>query len=691
MPEKLQDKPETDKDETPESEVEAVKLWQGRISSAKKRWEKDFKRMKKNMAFACGIQRPGQKNMDTQKYITNITLRVLLEKMALLYARNPKAEWQRRQRLDFQLWDGKIETLRNAAAQIQMGAMVGIPPNPANIALMMDVQHGRQMQDMIEKVGKTLQYTYAWQLDEQEPDFKDSMKDLVLRTLVCGVGFVRIMFERDFESSISSHDVSSKVGDRLKRIRHVLSEIDKKGNQENDPRNQEVAQLIQSLANSVATGELQDIQERLVFDFPESSAIIPDPRCRSIKSFDGARWMVQEYIKPLDEVNEYFETDIPPGGELKHYTEDGKQLQVDGDTSKDAVEKPSICLWEVYDLRTKSCFFVADGYKKYVQEPQASSPTTRRFWPWFGLVFNKVIVEPGHECASCYPPSDVDLIKHAQMEWNRTREELRTHRKTNRPLYVTKADKLTENDKNKLQDHDSGEIIELEGLQSGDKVGDLIQPVPVVPIQPNLYDTTGLEHDILMAVGTQQAEVGPVARTTATESSIAAHAKMSTNQSNVDELDDLLSGMAKAAGEIILREFSPDTVKKIAGLGAVFPSEPETREMFTNELYLDCKAASSGRPNKALEVSNIQILAPLLMQAGANPAAVVEEIVRRLDDQLDVSKFLPITPPAPPPEQKGKPQKKPGQPSGPANAGRPALAGPAAGQQPRPTLPAPGA
>lgn len=646
-------------DEAPASESGAVKLWQERIKSAKKKWEPDFKRMKSNMSFAVGIQRPGQQGIDSEQYIANITLKVLLEKMSLLYARNPKAEWQRRPRLDFQLWDGKIETLRQAAMQIQLAAMKGFPPPMPQVALMMDVINGRKRQDMVERIGKTLENVYAWQLLEQEPDFKDSMKDVVLRALICGVGYVKLAFERDFTSSLSSSDVHSKLGDLAKRMKHVTSQLDDKDWQENDPRMQEFGQLMQAMAHGVGAGELSDLSERLVFDFPDPTTIIPDVRCRNLKTFDGARWIAQEYIKPLDEVNEFFETDIPPGGDGVVIYDDGGIPQPSKDNEKkDPLNSPNICIWEVYDLRTKSHFVVSDGYKEYIQEPEAVEPMTRRFWPVFGLVFNKVIVEPGIE-ASPFPPSDVDLIKHPQREWNRTREELRQHRKGNRPGYAAKADKLTEDDKELLKDRDANEVIEIEGLSPGDKIEDVLQPLKPVPIQPTLYDTNALEHDILMAVGAQQADIGPVARTTATESTIAAQSKMSTNSSNVDELDDLLSSLAKSGGEILLREMSPESAQRIAGIGAVWPQD--NREDFLNEVYLDTKAASQGRPNKALDVANIQVLAPLLLQAGANPAAVIEEIVRRMDDQLDVARFLPVVPPT----QPGMADNAPGKPEGP--------------------------
>lgn len=669
-------KPDAKEDDHSESECEAVKLWQSRISESKKHFAGDFKRMKKNMNFAYGLQRPNQRTLDTDKYTNNITLRVLQEKVAALYARNPKAEWQRRHRLDFVLWDGKIQSLQQAAQGIQMAAMTGQMPPPNAVALMMDVVNGHKIQDMVKRVGDTLENLYSWCCLEQEPDFKDMMKDLVMATCVTGVGYIRVSFERNFTSSMPSSDVHSKMGDRVKRVKHILQGVEDDKIDETNPHMEELTQLIQGLSHSASSGEMKDLSERLVFDRVDASQVIVDRRCKNLKTFDGARWIAQEYIKPLEEVNEFFETNIPPGGDLKHYDESGKELSTPQVETKDGNRTPNICIYEVFDLRTKSTFFIADGYKYYVQKPDAVEPNTRRFWPIFGLVFNKVIIEPGIE-ATCYPPSDVDLMRHPQKEWNRSREELRQHRKANAPLYVVPADVLTKDDKNKLNDHEANEVIEIQAWNREKNLEQLVGILRHDPIQPLLYDSTPLERDILLAVGTQQANVGPVARTTATESSIAEHSKMSTTSSNIDELDDLLSALAKSSGEILLREFSPESVKRVVGVGAVWPTE--NRDDFLNEIFLDCKAASSGRPNKALEVSNAQIIIPLLLQAGANPAGVVEELVRRLDDQLDVERFLPITPPAPAAPQSGPPKRggpqKPGGQTGPPPSARPPMAG----------------
>jgi hypothetical protein len=98
------------------------------------------------------------------------------------------------------------------------------------------------------------------------------------------------------------------------------------------------------------------------------------------------------------------------------------------------------------------------------------------------------------------------------------------------------------------------------------------------------------------------------------------------------------------AGEMILQEFLPETVMRIAGPGAAWPVTPDMKADLLNEILLQIEAASSGRPNKALDLQNWSQLAPLLQASGVNPAFIVEESAKRLDDNIDVSRLFPLTP-----------------------------------------------
>jgi hypothetical protein len=163
-----------------------------------------------------------------------------------------------------------------------------------------------------------------------------------------------------------------------------------------------------------------------------------------------------------------------------------------------------------------------------------------------------------------------------------------------------------------------------------------------------------------MVVGTNQIQQQqPIRHVAATPAVIQEQARISDVNSNVDDLDDLLSEMAQAAGEMMLRTFHPITVQRVVGRGAVWPDQQ--REDYLNEIMLDIVASSSGRPNKAVELANFQQVAPLMLQAGANPWAIIQYACKVLDSNIDPSDFAPTVPPAPmgqgqQPQQSGQQQ-----------------------------------
>ena len=110
---------------------------------------------------------------------------------------------------------------------------------------------------------------------------------------------------------------------------------------------------------------------------------------------------------------------------------------------------------------------------------------------------------------------------------------------------------------------------------------------------------------------------------------------MSAQHSNVDDLDDLLSEIARAGGQILLDQVSEQTVKAVVGPGAVWPQL--SRGDIAREVFLEIRAGSSGRPNKTLEMQQFQQLAPLLMQIpGITPEFLAREGIRRMNDGIEL-------------------------------------------------------
>ena len=212
---------------------------------------------------------------------------------------------------------------------------------------------------------------------------------------------------------------------------------------------------------------------------------------------------------------------------------------------------------------------------------------------------------------------------------------MREHRRANRPKYAAPAGVLEEEDKTKLATHPANAVIELQALAAGQKVNDVIQPVGQIGIDPNLYEVRTIFDDIQLVVGAQEAQFGGLSKATATETSIAESARMSSLGANVDELDSFMSEVTRSAGQVLLAELSREEVVKIVGPGAAWPEM--TREEIMEEVFLEIEAGSTGKPNRAAELGNIERIMPFLLQIpGMEPRWLAKELLKRLDDKLEL-------------------------------------------------------
>ena len=648
-----------DRTKKPEPSEEAlVKSWLAKIKTAKDKMQLDFDRMKDNQRFARGLQWQGQTELDFPKYVVNLTLQAINKGVASLYARNPKVDTNRRERMDYAIWDERIETL--AAAQADVG-MNGPNANPMSQMILMDYQMGRQWKDSVDRMGRIIRIVVQYMFDAQQPSFKEQMKQLVRRVKTNGVGYVRRDYEESFDQILAStsHETENTLSTRLKSIQHIVTKYEKDKLRGESKEIEVLRQLALSVGQSLTNGDMQNLNERIVFSFPPSNKVIVDPRCRQLKGFVGAHWILQEHNPSLEFINEFFEL---TGGErelngqnvtslARENGQEWKPAEINEPASDD-VSVPHGCLYEVFDLDTKTTFFVLAGCKWFIQAPEALEPETNSFWPIKALTFNDVECEPdtfeGGD-STLFPPSDVDLLRSIQKEYNRTREAWRWQRIANAPKYMTGKGWLSNNDKNNINNAEENTILELEGAPMGSDINKMLAPFRFAPFDQAMYDTSQLTMvDMGIATGMQQDNIGMnPQRGTATGQTIAEQSRVSGLSSNVDDLDMLLSCLAQDCGEITLRRFKKDTIVRIAGRGAslVWPDNEQLKEDFINEIYLDTVAASSGRPNQALKVAECERLAPIAINAGANPVGILEWIKDSMGADVDLDKFFPIQAP----------------------------------------------
>jgi hypothetical protein len=620
-----------------------VQKWQAKIAFAKTFWGPSFDKMRADSKFAAGLQWPDQAQND-DRYVANIVLRHIKHRTAGLYGRNPRTIARRKERLYAKLWDGTMQSLQQAqqtaamAAQAQADPFIGLTPEGQQMiaagvqaqALVMDAMQAIEQTQLVSRVAKTLELVYAYSLDEQSVPFKDGMKDIVRRSLTTGVGYAKVGFQRAMARKPETERAIADYSERLATIERLAADI---ADGETPPDNAEAEQLrlaIQALAKEpeVVT------REGLMITYPDSTALIPDPKTKRLKNFVNADWVAEEFLMSGDEIKETYQVDVATGssGAKQYQRLNSPFLPVAAfEPWAESSDAPLYCVYEVYSKKDGLVYVVCDGHNDFLTEPCPPDVYTERFWPWFALVLNETY-HPG----SIFPVSDVRLIRDMQLEMNRSRQGLREHRIANRPKMVVSAGALDEEDIEKLQNHPANAILELNGLTPGQSVDQLLQPLKPPPIDPALYDVNGVFQDILRVAGAQEANLGGTSGASATETSIAEGSRMSGQTSDVDELDELLSGIAHTAGQILLLELSDQTVVELVGPGAVWPQV--SRASVAKDIMLEVEAGSTGRPNKQSEVQNATQLVPILMQIpGISPEWLAREMIRRLDDRLDLT------------------------------------------------------
>lgn len=621
-----------------------VSDWQSKVEEAKAFWQPQFSRMREDMDFVAGKQWENTHHNDT-RYVANIIQRHIQQRVASLYAKNPTVVARRRKTLDFAVWDGGMGMLQAAQAEAQMALQAGTLPSPQTMEFLADMQQGTQRRQFMDKMAKTMEIVFKYALEQQAPDFKLQMKQLIRRVCATGVGYVKIGFERIMERRPEDNAKIRDITEKLATLKRIASDIHDHEVREGDKEMEQLRLMMVALQDQ----SLKIVREGLVFDFPSSTSIIPDPKCIQLKDFVGANWVAQEFIMSNDDIKEIYGKDVSVGRKAIR-----KAL---GMSMPSFIKSEDIVVYEIYCKKDNLKYVIAEGYPDFLVEPSEPYPCVERFWPFFTLSFNDIESDK-----DIYPISDSRLIQPMQKEYNRARQGLREQRHANRPKYIVPKGMLDDEDRAKLQAHPANAVLELNAVTPGTRVSDVIQPMALAGFDPMMYDTSMLFDDILKVVGSQEANMGGTggSSTTATEVSVAEGSRMSSVQSSIDDLDDMLSNMANAAGQVMLKYYNEDTVKQIAGVGAVWPLMD--MQSISQEMFLEIEAGSSGRPNKAQEIANFERIAPLLMQIpGISPEWLAKQAITRLDDRMDISDAIMAGVPSiiamnastPPPGQQG--------------------------------------
>jgi hypothetical protein len=662
------------------SRAALVQELQERVRAERKFWKPTFDRIREEQKFAAGKQWPSIAKAQTDEKdlcVLDVMQQMINRKTATLYAKNPQPEAAIAERMNFEVWDGRQETLDAAkklvegiapiAMQAHEAAAAGqdiAPPPPqmtADVqkaqAILQDYEQGMQEKQMLQRVANTATKLVELTFKNQSPPLLSSGKQLVTRIVTSRVGFVKVMFKREMETTATASVNDFGFAERLQALQQKLRELQDAATSGDSAAAAQAQLMAKQIEREQADNENQVKDEGVVYDFLQPTAVIVDRACTCLRDFVGARWIAHEMLLDIAEAEAKFGVSLRDTG-AAIYREDGtngydRATETKEESRTDEGSKPrtgKVCIWNIEDKTDGMNYVVCDGVKDFLKEPEANDPKVNRFWSIVSVTFNAQEVEVNYpdEDVTIYPRSDVRLAMPMQKDINTAGEGLREHRVANRPAWIGIKSRFAgasgENDLMKLaRPRPAHQVIMIENINPGEGIADFIQPLPTKPITPELYSTSSSLQAMMLSTGMQASDLGqqrPDEK--ATGQQIAAMGRATNDESNIEDLDMLFTTLAQMTFEMLIQEMREDTVKKLVGRGAVWPSI--RRQELQEAIFVKIAAGSMGRPNQMAELNNFKVIGPQLgdymAKSGRDLEPLIKEGVRRLGDKLDVDEFL---------------------------------------------------
>ena len=263
-------------------------------------------------------------------------------------------------------------------------------------------------------------------------------------------------------------------------------------------------------------------------------------------SLNDARWVAHRIWFTREQVEEDERYNIPKDFSFTDRRDDGEDDGIDHTnvTQPDGEEHEWVEMIEFYDIDNETLIVF----------PKASGSPSDLPWQAVDGITCPIVQIPGYQLDfSPYHMSDLEQIYGLQMELNKTRSELMTHRRRNKAKIFVKVDALTDEAKDALASATVGEFVPLKTDQP---LENIVRPMQLAPIASENYASSSqIQDDIREITGVTEYQRGtaPDITRTATEASMmdaSANAKLQSQLSRVEEaarrLGMLVLGIAAA-------------------------------------------------------------------------------------------------------------------------------------------------
>lgn len=589
-----------------------------RITSDKSAFEVVFDSMRKDAYIARHGHAP---DYPKDWYRANLINPHIQNRVSSLYSKDPTVTAIIHDRMYYEVWDEDPETLMAAFQAVEMQKNMppvdefGMPAMPLpgieeDFAIYQDFLAGEAKKRALKRYARGVEKSIAYYMREPMPlNFKDGMKGVVRRACTTRVGWVKIDYR---SAAIEEPAAAQEISDTARRMSNITGLAVTK---DNEGANRYEANLAYK---ALTESQSSILYEGLQFTYPESHRVIPDKNTRSLKGLVGARWCTVEYPYTQEQL-------LATYGRLPNPNSSQEDLSNE--------KTDTILVWEHFDKMTGLVYVLCDGVDGFLQEPGPLPYEIDGFFPIFALVFNEV-----EDPENPYPPSDVELMFPMQDTFNRLRQAQREHRDAAIPKYITPVGALDANSKANISNADAHTVVEI-SIPLDRDIRSVIQPVPTVGHNPDLYQTAEIYRDMMQAGRTSEAAMGGASRKTATEMELSAASQQTSVGSNVDDLDSTIRSVMRACGQIVMMCQSREKALQIVGPGVEWPEYADADIL--REIEIDVIGGSSGRHNAAADIANISRIVPFLLQTpGVNPLWLAKFILSRTDDKIDLNEAI---------------------------------------------------
>jgi len=481
---------------------------------------------------------------------------------------------------------------------------------------------------------------------------KQRAKQALRAAKTCRIGWIKVGLQRRLETDVFIKKRINDIQDNLQTLERFKLEA-------TDPQFNEVEQgklragLLQrqQLLDSLEKEVEVLIAEGITLDLIKTEHMLID--VTQVEDLD-------DYIQ-AGKIGQKFLLDSKTA--LEKFKDKAKHLSLWGPIDKENAGQPqehkdrasekssqTVHCYEIWDRKTLKVYTIGKGYDGYLRDPITPQLEVGEQWyPYFPLAIGRVD-------GQFWPLADVELLKELQDEVSASLTKFKEHRQKAIPFTLFNKGTVSEAEMKLTKQPQGFEFIGITG-QPERPLKDLLFHVEHNPIDPQVYDTAHLEKK-MEQVTASEASSQPKSNRSKTlgEAKILTQDQQVDSTSDQDEIEEWYKELSTYVWQILLKVLTPQQVQEIAGQEAQWPEAEISLPKIYNQLRLEVKPGSSGKPNKIKETETLTTVMPIaremiegiakLQAEGQDEIAetmkiVLQEFLRRADERFDVAEFFP--------------------------------------------------